>query len=1114
MMKCTQCNSDLSPNFSFCPSCGQQAVKVCTTCGTICPFKEESCSQCGHSFLQVPVHQDEKQTSELAEPASISKEADTSTTNRIRKHSTVLFVDIKGSTSKIEDLDPEEARELLGPAVEEMLHAVYYYNGTIVHTAGDGIVAVFGTPIALEDHALRACLAAVMMQNKVKSKESELELRIGINTGEVLLEVVGDDKHHEYDIIGPTVNLAARMEQTAKPGTIQLTYNTLNLIQHQIEVTALGQMEIKGFHKPIQVFALNSVKESKLLSEVKSRSILLPFLGRDEEMALLNNLIVQVKQGKGNALGLSAEAGQGKSRLIYEFFHSTSVKEFNLLVSGAFSHTSTILWLPITDLLRRLMNISVNEHLETIKEKIQPYISKTDSPHALNAILALLDVPMNDPTWNAVPPESKRNFMRKVGIEVLMRYSLQRPLIIIIEDMHWVDGETDSFLNLLISHIESSNIFLLRTYRPEYIDAWIERPNYTQLQLKRLTRETEETILDYLLGSNVSLQDIKTKILNRCIGNPFFLEEMVQSLIYDNVLIGKANNYYLNPAVVISSINLPETIYAVLQTQIDNLSSIKQEIMRKASVIGEQFSYFLIRQLVEINEKDLRRNLSELTDDRLIFEVEIYPELKFSFKHALIQEVVYSSILKTVRRTLHRQILSLFESFTEAQQTDQMHLMANHAYLGEDWVKAFDYCFKVGEKAFSLDAMYLAAQLYEKAVIAANHIEIYKEASEKLMVAYFAMILAFLRLGLFDKQSIYINEVRQLAKAANNKCWECVVDMYHCMHILGLPLNCKESFEYAERSYSLALESNDKYVLMTGQLALIHSYTWLSKYDELFSTIFHLLGHIEDLNYRYRFFKVPYGYLAIYYLAFGCIQTGNFEYIEDRRDQILSLTDMDQPSISSVFADSAIGYVSFVRGNFEEAAYHLSRALKHTTSCEMVVVFPCLIGPLACSYLRLNRIEEGKKMIKQAIDFAKNYNYCFMNELMLGTLSEGLMLLGEYNQAKELTQEMLQIAQERKIDGQISCLLRLSSEIDLHLPQPNFAEIQLKLNNALQIATEHGIFVQIAHCHLALAELNRQMGEQNAHFHELKVALEYYEKFNIPYLIKKCEDKLITMVTK
>ena len=1060
------------------------------------------CDQCGSPLSA------EKKTSPTASqttPLQPSATAQNSTES-LRKHATVLFADIKGSTALIEGLDPEEARSILQPALKKMLNAVYRYNGTIIHTAGDGIVAIFGAPQALEDHALRACFAALAMLTETKSISEAILIRVGLHSGEVLLEIISDQQHLEYDITGPVVNLAARMEQTAKPGTIQMTRDTLQLVEHYAQAAPLGHIQVKGFQQPIDAYELKAIQEKKSLYTIKKRPVSIPFVGRDNELKLLETLLEQVKLNKGKIVSICAEPGQGKSRLVYEFIHSEPVKTCQYLVSGGFSHTSTIPLLPVFNLFRYLFQVSMGDTTDQIKNKVAPYISSMNSPNTINAVFSLLGITTDDPSWSQLAPQHKYKLTFEVGIKILCQLASQRPLLLLMEDMHWVDNETEAFLDLLIAAIDRSPILLLITDRPEYHDQWLNRSNYQQIKLMPLQTDSKEIILDYLLGHDASLIEIKRKLLAECAGNPFFMEEMIKSLISDKILIGEPQNYRLDSSQSVSNIHLPETIFAVLQTQIDKLTDAQKNVLQVASVIGERFTYSLIAQLVELDEKELRQALNALCNNQYIYERQIYPETEFSFKHGLIQEVAYHGLLKTMRRTLHLKIMTLLEPGVTDKKIDYMELVAHHAYLAEDWEKAFYYCKQAAEKSFLMLALKSALQFYDRALISAEHLKKNPPPIESLVFIHSEICQIVLRFGQFEKQIPHLEELMKLATASHDDALKSEVHSWYCFHYLGAK-NAKIALKHAEQSYNIAKRTQDLDAILCGQDALMHSYLFLGQYTKQNTIGDELLTTTPNLGYYPRIHRIPFGYLTLFYTALSCAHLGDFAAIE-RKKSLLTTVDISQSSIIAVLALGVLGLTPMFKSeeNNEQSIKNLSQAVAYSVDFDIMIYVPLFASWLGCILLRSQDLIEGEKYITLAVDIAKKIQFNFTAKLALGSLCEGLLLLGNYEKAKALTDESLIIAEEAALDGQKAWLLTISAEIDLCLPQPNWDTIKKKLDNSLQLTTQLNMLPHSGHGHFAKAKYYQGMGDTVESKKSLDTAMAIYQQLGMTYWIKQCEE--------
>lgn len=1102
-MKCDKCNNEIDINMKFCPYCGHMTVQNCPHCGTICKPEYLFCIECGMKlssaipFNLIPTTAIKKEALRLSNTNNHNHEGD------IRKHATVLFADVRGSTELIEGLDPEEARNIILPVVEAMCEAVYGFGGTIIKTAGDGIVAIFGAPLAVEDHALRACLAALSMQATVIKTNDSLKIRVGIHSGEVYLEVIGDEAHRGYDIVGQTVNLAARMEQTATPGTIQITSSTLNLVEHRVQVIPIGAVDVKGFSQPIEVYELQSaVLRSKIISEVGERQTFLPFMGRHTEMELLNQLADQAASGNGNVVGIIANAGQGKTRLMYEFIlQGARAKKFDVLITGGFSHTHNTPYFPLVHLLQGWMGVLPDETEENAYQKIQPFLTDVTTPHAIDALMVLLGFQSHNTEWNELEHALKRKYQFETIMAVLFATAAKKPLVFVIEDLYWIDNETEAFLNILLSHINQSRMLLIVTSRSEYVDDWVNKPHYTQIKLDAIPQNDETTALNKLLGNHPSLQKIKTQLLQNCAGNPFFLEEMIKSLIHDKVLIGSAHNYQLSENALTHKIQLPESIFAVLQTQLDSLPPLERKILRMASVIGERFTYKMLSKIMEKESlENIQKGLCELTANEYIFQTHIYPEPESAFKHALIHEVTYNSILKSLRRSTHVKILAILESLLIKDQNFQ--LQAYHAYQGESWEKAFYYCQHAAEDMFFLlSANQSAAILFEKALASAEHLQKTNEILEKCLRMHMHLIAIYRRLCRLNDEGRHIKETEDLLLLTKHKEHTLKPLFYTAMGSYYLSLGeTRKSMQWYNESAIANVLCEDRMMQAVSAACCVFIYLFVGQYATLYNKADKALQMLPALNYRHELFPLPMGHFTNWLTALAHAYTGDYhpkENFEEKVQYLMDSVDVYRSSLDAVYISMAIGWLYFYQGLYENAIDHLSRALIFANELEILQYIPAIAAALACANLRLNKSEEGKQLTDHALAVFHSYESYLPKFLALDLITEALILFKDYTAAKVFGQQAIQITERCELQGIKTTMLRLMAEIDLNLPHPDYKKINQLLQESIENGEKLGMVSNMGHCQLVLAKMHEQMGNSAAAENAQLLAKQCYEKLNI-----------------
>jgi class 3 adenylate cyclase len=475
-----------------------------------------------------------------------------------RKQVTVLFADLKGSMELLADQDPEEARRLLDPVLERMMEAVHHYEGTVNQVMGDGIMALFGAPIGHEDHAVRACYAALRMQRRVNLYADEIQrqggtpvqIRVGINSGKVVVRAIGSDLHMDYTAVGQTTHLAARMEQLAKPGSALVTGATLNLAEGYVQVRSLGTVPVKGLETPIPIYELTGTGATRSRLQASAARGLTRFIGRDRELEQLGHALERAAAGHGQAVAVVGEAGVGKSRLAWEFTRSHRTQGWLVLESGSVSYGKATPYLPVIELLKAYCRIQERDDPRAIRERVAGKLLTLDRAlePLLTPLLALLDIPVEDAAWATLDPSQRRQRTLDAIKRLLLRESQLQPLLLLFEDLHWIDAETQALLDGLMESLPTARILLLVNYRPDYQHPWGSKTYYLQLRIDPLPPENADTLLDALLGKDPTLAPLKQVLIARTEGNPFFLEESVRTLVETRVLVGERGAYRVTTA--------------------------------------------------------------------------------------------------------------------------------------------------------------------------------------------------------------------------------------------------------------------------------------------------------------------------------------------------------------------------------------------------------------------------------------------------------------------------------------------------------------------------------------------------------------------------------------
>ena len=710
-MRCSKCHAENADGLKFCNECGAAFKAKCPMCGFENAYAAKFCGECGGALSPEPSRATPKL---LAQSAAVDPEE----LEGERKTVTALFADIKGSTELEQDLDPEEARAIVDPALKLMIDAVQRYDGYVVQSTGDGIFALFGAPVAHEDHPQRALYAAIRMQEVLKRYSAKLvadggtpiETRIGANTGEVVVRSIATSGGHvEYAPIGHTTNLASRMQAVAPTGSIAISDNTRKLVEGYFALKPIGPTKVKGVNEPVKVHEVTGLGSLRTRLQRAVGRGLTKFVGREHEIRALIHAAEQARGGHGQIVAAIAEAGTGKSRLLFEF-RARNQSGWMVLEAFSVSHGKASAYLPVLDLLHTYFKITSDDDTRARREKVTGRVLALDRTleDALPYLFVLLGIVEDkDPLAQMDAQVKKRRTLDAIK-RILLRESLNQPLMVIFEDLHWIDEQTQEFLNLLADSIANAKILLLVNYRPEYSHQWGSKTYYTQLRLDPLGKESADQMLSALLGDNAQLTPLKSVIIERTEGNPFFMEETVQVLLDEGALVRNGAVHLTKP---IAELKIPPTVHSILAARIDRLTTDSKDLLQTLSVMGREFPMSLIRAVVRKEIEDLDRMLNDLQLGEFIYEQPAVSDTEYTFKHALTQEVAYNSVLIERRKQIHERIGESIESLYEESLEDHLEELAHHFSRGTDLNKAVKYLSLAGKQSLARFA-YAAAQAH------------------------------------------------------------------------------------------------------------------------------------------------------------------------------------------------------------------------------------------------------------------------------------------------------------------------------------------------------------------------------------------------------------------
>jgi class 3 adenylate cyclase/tetratricopeptide (TPR) repeat protein len=1024
-----------------------------------------------------------------------------------RKLVTVLFADLKGSMELLADRDPEEARKLLDPVLERMMEAVHRYEGTVNQVMGDGIMALFGAPLAHEDHAVRACYAALRMQESVKRYAEEvhrtagvpLHIRIGLNSGEVVVRAIGSDLHMDYTAVGQTTHLAARLEQMAMPGSILVSPETLNLAEGYVVVKPLGARPVKGLDAPIEVFEVVGAGAVRSRLQAAAARGLTRFVGRDAELEQLRQSLEHAHTGHGQVVAIVGDPGVGKSRLFWEFTHSHRTQGWLIVASSSVSYGKATTFLPLIDLLRAYFQIEARDEGRKIREKVTGKLLSLDRAlePSLPALLWLLDVPVDDPQWQRLDPPQRRQQTLDGIKRLLLREGQVQPLLLVFEDLHWIDAETQAFLDSVVESLPTARVLLLVNYRPEYQHAWGSKTYYRQLRIDPLPPESAEELLEALLGSDGSLVPLKRLLIERTEGNPFFLEESVRTLVETRVLVGERAAYRL--AKVWQTLQIPATAQAILAARIDRLAPDDKRLLQAASVIGKDVPFTLLQTVAEGPEESLRRGLTHLQAAEFLYEARLFPDLEYTFKHALTHDVAYGSLLQDRRRQLHTRIVQAIEHHYPDRLQEHAERLAHHTVRGELWEKAVTYLRQAGAKAFARSAHRESAACLEQALVALAHLPEAPETLEQAIDLRIELRHALWPLGENERMLTHLHEAERVAEtlADQRRLARVLSAMGYSLWMLGDPDGVATS---NQRALAIATSLGDFALEAAANFALGLAYYGLGDYRQATD---HLNRNLVSLQGEWMYGR--YGtagltsVLSIMALAWCQAELGSFAEGMTSGEEGVRIARAVDHKLSLMFADLGLGQLYLVRGDLDRAIPTLERGVATCRTWDFPSWLPWLASRLGAAYVLTGRVADGLPLLEKSMEQAASMGWRAEASPLAAKLGEAYLAAGRARDAAALAARALDLALEHKGRGHQAWALRLRGEIASRCDPPDLHQAAGHYRQALALAEELGMRPLVAHCHLGLGKLGRRTSNQATAQEHLTTATALYREMGMGF---------------
>jgi len=1022
-MKCPKCQTENPETRKFCLECGAKLSQVCPQCGSENLPEDKFCGKCGHALAETAA----VPTIDYTEPQSYTpkfladKILDTrSSIEGEHKLVTVLFADVANYTSISEKLDPEEVHQIMDGCFKVLMDEIHRYEGTIDKFTGDGVMALFGAPVAHEDHAQRACYAALAIQKAMgeygeeREKECgvEFKMRVGLNSGPVIVGSVGNDLKMDYTAIGDTTNLASRMETMAKPGTVLVSSDTYKMARDFFKFEPLGKVKVKGKEEPVEAYVLVEAGEVETRIEAAVARGLTKFVGRKREITVLKEAFEKAKSGSGQVVGIVGEAGVGKSRLLLELRGALRKKEYTYLEGECLHYGGLMAYLPFLDILRSYFDIKEGEREFVIKKKMSEKITQLDEKlkDILPPLHEILSLKVEDEEYLKLDPPLKRERIFEAIRDILIRESQDRPLILSVEDLHWVDRTSEEFLSYFIDWLANTRILLVLLYRPEYTHQWASKSCYSQIRVDQLSTNTSAELVQSILEEGEVAPELSELILNRAAGNPLFMEEFTHTLV-ENGSIQKKNHEYILTRKA-SDIQVPDTIQGIISARMDRLEDNLKRTMQVASVIGRDFAYRILQTITEMGE-ELKSYLLNLQGLEFIYEKSLFPELEYIFRHTLTQEVAYNSLLLRRRKEIHERIGRAIEELYAGRLEEFYEMLAHHYSRGENLEKAYQYLKLSGDKAVRSYSLWEAFRFYEEAIKVLNKLPETEENKRRGIEVRLSMAMPMMALVYPEDSLEILQEGERLSKELGDE--RSLANFYSNMGfyytIGGDPLLGRK---YAENCFEEAEKIQDVELMAPTAFDLCPSYNRAGEYFKVAEVAPRVLALLEstrrESEYFGRLLNVYSALLANYGAAMGML--GNFGEGEALCEKALRFAREINDSYSIAMAEFYYIGLFLVKGDGKNVIEHSQNAIRYGEETQMVAILGLAWTLLGWGYYLLGELETARKHMERGLKTQTDAGLPFLLSFHYWALSMVHFDSGDLENAGSRAEEALEFAQK------------------------------------------------------------------------------------------------------
>ncbi len=1120
-MKCPDCQFENHEKAKFCIECGHKFEFTCPECGFTSRFDSKFCAECGFK-LSLPIEQAPKDLSFDEKLTEIQKYLPTGLAEKIlsqrdriegeRKQITVMFCDMEGFTTLVEKVGPEEAYSIMDQIYQILIQKVHDYEGTVSEMTGDGIVALYGAPIALEDSPQRAIRSAysihremVNFNAKIREKNEGIppvKMRIGIHTGPVIVGTLGHDLRVDFKAVGDTVNLAARMEGLADPGTTYVTEDTFKLTEGFFRFEALGEKRVKGKEKPVKAYQVIAPNTRRTRFDVSAELGLTPFVGREKEIELLLDGFERLEASKGQAFSIVSEAGCGKSRLLYEFRKAVANQDLIFLEGKCVSYGKAIAYYPYIDILKSSFNIQEGEGDQEIKEKVRTGLRLigADEASSLGYLLELLSVKDSGIDQISMSPQARKDRTIEAIKQIFLKGSGTKPLIIAIEDLHWMDKSSEDVTKDLLDSIEDSRILLILTYRPEFVCTWGAKSNHNQITLNRLSNRDSLAVMTHLLNRKKIIElELENLILSKTEGIPFFIEEFIKSL--KDLKIIDSTEGGLKLTKNLRDISIPSTIQDVIMARVDSLPVAVKAVLQTGAVIEREFTYELIKRVTGLSEQQLLSHLSILKDSELLYERSVYPDSTYIFKHTVTRDVVYDSILMKTRKRIHQEIGNAIEELSQDKIDEHFGALVNHFTASENYRKVADYSQLACKKAEETMTLHNATEYARKRIAALEALPKTEELQDEIIDARMALGFYLFQMANMVEAKEAIDPILDvvLKRGLRDKLGKIYLILGICKYMAEEEF--PESIQYLEKAIAITSETRDFETNLHAKFILGLVLAFNCDFEK---AIHHFDMLVSPTMIVERAWLASYlkSNISVYAYDYQGMVSLGYQISEEA----LRIAEESGDIYSKAVAYACHGTSCYYRGFLEEAEQYLIEGSNFTEKNNMVAHNALANQWLGHVYCDLGKYQKAEHRYTKAI-YVREHSRLAPSSAKLNKIAllRAKVLSGDKDISLEL---MYRYVRENKVRIYEGCMARYIGDILLHLDESFSAAAEEWIGKAIEADNRNGMSCDLGKDYALCGEFFKRKGQSSKAKEFLEKAIEIFKRCGADGWVQATEETL------